>query len=107
MYTSISERNSLNLIYLIGGFRLLGRVYLFLLLSNREELIFLKGADPGLLFVYFVLFKHNFTEKTVGFSGIQTRIIRLEGVHCDHLTTNTTPPPKNNCYLHNFCLNLT
>ena len=31
----------------------------------------------------------NFTEKTVGFSGIQTRIVKVEGEHADHLTTAT------------------
>ena len=37
----------------------------------------------------FVLFKHNLYRKTVGVSGIRTRIIGVEGEHADHLTTTT------------------
>ena len=37
----------------------------------------------------FVLFKHHFTEKTVGFHGIRTRFVGVEGNHADHLTTTT------------------
>ena len=37
-----------------------------------------------------LLFKHNFTEKTVGVVGIRTRV---EGEHSDHLTTTTTKAP--------------
>ena len=48
-----------------------------------------KWANPGLFFVYFRFFKHNNTEKTVGFSGIRTRIVGVEGEHADHLTTTT------------------
>ena len=51
--------------------------------------IFLKWAKPGLFFVYFVLFKHNITEKTVDFSGIRTRIVGVEGKNADHFTTTT------------------
>ena len=51
---------------------------------------FLKNMGlPGLFLFIFVLFKHKFKEKTVGFNGIQTRIVRLEGEHADHLTTTT------------------
>ena len=40
------------------------------------------------LFVYYLFFwKTNFTEKTVDFSGIRTRIDRVEGKHADHCTT--------------------
>ena len=52
---------------------------------------FLKWANSGLFLFIFVLFKHNFTEKTVGFSGIRTRIASVEGEHVDHLT-----PPRPN-----------
>ena len=49
-----------------------------------------KWANPGLVFVYFRSFQtQNFTEKTVGFSGIRTRIVGVEGQHSDHLTTTT------------------
>ena len=37
----------------------------------------------------FVLFKHNLYRKTVGISGIRTRIVGVEGEHADHLTTTT------------------
>ena len=47
--------------------------------------LFLKrGAAPGPFWVYFRSF-----QKTVGFSGIQTRYVREEGEHADHLTTTT------------------
>ena len=48
---------------------------------------FLKWANSGLFLFIFVLFKHNFTEKTVGFSGIRTRVVRVEGEQADYLTT--------------------
>ena len=48
--------------------------------------IFLK---VGLFLFIFVLFKHNITEKTVYFSGIQTRIVGVEGECADHLITTT------------------
>ena len=46
-------------------------------------------GQPGLFLFIFVLFKHKFYRKTVGFSGIRTGIVRLEGEHADHLTTTT------------------
>ena len=51
---------------------------------------FLKsGPTPASFLFIFVLFKHNYSEKIVGFSGIQTRIVGVEGEHADHLTTTT------------------
>ena len=50
---------------------------------------FLSVPNPASFLFIFVIFKHNITDKTVGFSGIQTRIIRVEGEHADHLTTTT------------------
>ena len=50
-----------------------------------------KWANPGLFLFIFVLFKHNTIEKTLGFSGIRTRIVGVEGEHADHLTTTTAP----------------
>ena len=41
--------------------------------------LFFKWANPGLFLFIFVLFKHNFTEKIVGFNGIRTRIDGVEG----------------------------
>ena len=50
---------------------------------------FLSGPAPA-SFCLFSFFSHtNFTEKTVGIRGIQTRIIGVEGEHADHLTTTT------------------
>ena len=50
---------------------------------------FLKLDNPA-SFCLFPFFSYtNFTEKTVGFSGIRTRIVRVEGKHADHLTTTT------------------
>ena len=42
-------------------------------------------------FCLFLFFSNtNFTEKTEDVSGIQTRIVGVEGKHADHLTTTTT-----------------
>ena len=46
-------------------------------------------SQQRFLFI-FVLFKLTFYRKNVGFSGIRTWIIRVEGEHADHLTTTTT-----------------
>ena len=43
------------------------------------------------LFLFiFALFNNNFEIKIVAFIGIQTRVVRVEGKHVDHLTTTTT-----------------
>ena len=34
---------------------------------------------------------NNFTENTVDFSGIRTRIVRVEDDHADHLPTTSAP----------------
>ena len=44
---------------------------------------------PGPFWFIFRFFQTHITEKTVGFSRIRTRIVRLEGEHADHLTTTT------------------
>ena len=44
-------------------------------------------GQPWPLFAYFVIFKHKLCRKTVGLSGIRTRIIVVEGKHADHFTT--------------------
>ena len=47
-------------------------------------------SQPWPLFVYFHPFQTQIIqEKTVGFSGIQTRIVGVEGKHAEHLTTTT------------------
>ena len=57
------------------------------LIHFYKSQFFKKWANPGLFLFIFVLFKHKLYKKTVGFSGIQTRIVRVEGEHADHLTT--------------------
>ena len=47
-------------------------------------------AQPRPLFVYFgsfETFKHQFHRIIVGFSGIRTRIVKVEAEHAEHLTT--------------------
>ena len=57
--------------------------------------MFLNGPIPASFFFIFVLFKHKFyRKKTEGFSRIQTRIVRVECKHADHLTTTTAPLSK-------------
>ena len=53
--------------------------------------IFFKWTNPGIFLFIFVLFKHKFYKKTVGYSGIQTWIVAVEGKHADHSTTTTAP----------------
>ena len=53
-----------------------------------------KWAIPGLFLLIFVLFKHKSYRKTVGFSGIRTRIIRALKAS----TLTTWPPQRPNVY---------
>ena len=49
-----------------------------------------KMGLPRPIFVLFSVFSHtNFTVKTVGVSGIRTRIVGVEGEYANHLTTTT------------------
>ena len=41
------------------------------------------------ILVNFSSFQKQILQKTVGFSGIQTQIVGVEGEHADHLTTTT------------------
>ena len=50
---------------------------------------FSNGPTPASFFAYFVFFKQILQKKTEGVSGIQTRIVGVEGEHADHLTTTT------------------
>ena len=52
---------------------------------NLIGTFFLKMSQPWSLFVYFCLF----VQKILGASGIQTRIVRVEGRKADHKTTIT------------------
>ena len=62
------------------------------LIENANKRVFLKNGPTPSTFCLFSFFSNkNFTEKTVGFSGIQTRIIREVGEHADYLTITTAP----------------
>ena len=52
--------------------------------------IFLNGPAPFQFIV--ILFIHEIYRKTVGFSGIRTRIVGVKGAHADHLTTTSRLP---------------
>ena len=43
-----------------------------------------------------LIFNNNFTEKIVGFSGIQTHMVRVEGKLADHLTNLNVELSKSN-----------
>ena len=46
-------------------------------------------VGPG-LFCLFTFFSHtDFTEITVGMSGIRTQLVKVDGKHADHLTNTT------------------
>ena len=65
---------------------------LLLLLLMLVLLFYFIFVNLGLFFVHFCSFqKQNLQKKTVDFSGIQTRIVRVEGKQTDHLTTATAP----------------
>ena len=51
--------------------------------------VFLKWANPGLFLFISRSFQTQFYRKTLGFSGIRTWIVGVEGEHADHLTTTT------------------
>ena len=56
-------------------------------LAIWSHCFFKKMAQPRPIFLYFLFFSNtNSTEKTVGFSGIRTQFVRVEGKHADHLT---------------------
>ena len=56
--------------------------------------VFFKWAYSSLFLFIFVHFKHKLYRKTIGFSGIQTRIVGVEGEHADLLTTTTAQGSK-------------
>ena len=61
----------------------------------RDNDFFIKMANPGLFLFIFVLFEHNFYRNTVGFSGIRTRFVGVEGEYADPLTTTTAQENEN------------
>ena len=46
--------------------------------------MFFNWANLGLFLFIFVRFKHKLYRKTVSLSGIQTRIVGVEGEHTEH-----------------------
>ena len=56
---------------------------------SKQLVFYKKLANPGLFVVYFRSFQTQYYRKTVGFSGIRTQIVGVEGEHTDHLTTTT------------------
>ena len=54
-----------------------------------KKVFFIKMGHPRPLFVYFRSFQTIYRIKTVDFSGIRTRIVRVEGENADHSTTTT------------------
>ena len=53
--------------------------------SNDVEISMLKLVHPQTLFRLFSIFSNYFiTEITIGFSGIRTQIVGVEGKHADH-----------------------
>ena len=67
----------------------------FKLLEMLKRQFLVKGivkwVKPGLLLIYFVLFKHKFYIKTENFCRIRTWIVGVEGEHADHLTHHHNP----------------
>ena len=53
---------------------------------------FFNGQIPASFYLFHSFQKHILHCKSVGFSGIRTRIVRIEGDHADHLTTTTAAP---------------
>ena len=63
----------------------------FIIPCKQVCTVFKNGLTPAYFLVFiFGIFKHKFYRKTVGVSGIRTRIVGVEGKHDDHLTTTTT-----------------
>ena len=56
--------------------------------------MFFKKGQSRPLFVDFRFFYKQFLQKNVGFRGVQTWIVLVEGEHADHFTTTTTQTGK-------------
>ena len=70
-------------------------LYFFVLeifLTHFSYSCFFKMGHSRPLFVYFHSFQTQYYRKTLGFSGIRTRIVGVEGEHADHLTTTMALP---------------
>ena len=51
---------------------------------------FLNGRTTASFCLFLLFSSTKLTEKTVGFSGIQTQIVTVEGEHADHKATTST-----------------
>ena len=56
----------------------------------------------GLVLFIFFFTNINSTEKTIGFSGIHTRIVGVKGEHADHLSTTITAHLLNLCVQNSY-----
>ena len=63
-------------------------IKLFRVSNEAKRKTVVRNCQPGVLLIL-VLYKKIFYRKTVGFSRIRTRIVRVGGEHADHLTTTT------------------
>ena len=70
-----------NLVYTLS---LRGKLLLFQKIKLLLFLFFKNGPMPASILFNIVPFKHKSCRKTAGFSGIQTRIVKMEGGHDDH-----------------------
>ena len=63
------------------------------ILSSLGFRVFWKNGPIPASFYLCLFFSNTYLteEKTVGFSGIRTRIVEVGGKHAEHLTTNTSP----------------
>ena len=76
VYEAVWKRYNINVA--VKTLRVSGSCYVFKVGQPRPLLCYLRSFPA-----------QYFTEKTVSFSGIQTRIIGAEGEHADHLITTT------------------
>ena len=70
-------------------FFLFDQVYSFIVGDFDSNECHFKWAIPGLFLLYFSSFQPIYWVKTLDFSWIWTRIVRIEGEHADHLTPTT------------------
>ena len=92
-----STQRGIDIMVVEGG----GKLCLYLLRNNVRDQwpanLINNGPTPASFCLFSFFSNTNFTEKTVGFSGIQTRIIGVEGEHGDHFTTTTAQRGKSLC----------
>ena len=84
-----STQRGIDIMVVEGG----GKLCLYLLRNNVRDQwpanLINNGPTPASFCLFSFFSNTNFTEKTVGFSEIRTRIVGVEGEHVDHLTTTS------------------